>query len=134
MGVCAYVSVIINPLTSRLVIACVYVKEALTKVIKKNELRDVCLCRRPSESMGVCLLSSLHSPVDSYSCVYVCMYVNTAERLQIHKAVVLLLIMKSLYSHITTPCNLINKWSTNSPTKKIACTTHSLHCELGSTS
>ena len=51
-------------------------------------------------------------------------YVNTTERLRLHKALILLLIMKHFvlkivsYSHTTTPRNIINKQSAaNAPHK-----------------
>ena len=63
--------------------------------------------------MGVCMCVCVwhhHSTIDSYLCVYA----NIAECLQLHKAVILLLIMKNfvlkvvLHSHTTTPCNFLS--------------------------
>ena len=47
-------------------------------------------------------------------CVCLCMYANIAECLQLHKAVILQLIMRYFvlkivsYSHATTQCNLLS--------------------------
>ena len=51
--------------------------------------------------MSACVCESVwhrHSPVDSYLYVNVYVYVNTAERLRLHKTVILLLIMKYFVS------------------------------------
>ena len=57
----------------------------------------------------VCTASSLYSR-QLLVCVCMCMYANIAECLQLHKAVIFLLIMKYFvlkivsHSHTTTPC------------------------------
>ena len=71
---------------------------------------DVFVHARSRVGMRVCMCLS---PLLVWVCMY--MYVNAVERLRLHKAVILLLIMKYFvlkivsYSHKTTPCNLINK-------------------------
>ena len=97
-----------------------------------------CLCMRDHgwvwpygcEYVSVCHLPSL---VNNYLCICMYMHINTAKRLHLHKAVILLLIMKyfvlkiASHFHTTTQCNLINKQSANSPIqKKITHRTHSL--------
>ena len=93
--------------------------DAFLKVLKRDEPRDMRVCahemKRSLHAYGYeCLPSSLSS---RQLLVHVCMYmhVNTAERLGLHKTVILLLIKQYIvlkivsYSHKTTPCNLVNK-------------------------
>ena len=59
------------------------------------------LCMRSLLSMGICVCLSFHSTLQyAGTCVCIYMYVNTAERLQLHWAVILLLIMKYFVSLI----------------------------------
>ena len=87
-----------------------FVREGLLEGRKRGASRDECICvlrKRSSVGMGVyiCvyLSSLLHSAIDSY------LYVKTAERLQLHKTVISLLIVKYILleivscSHTTTP-------------------------------
>ena len=71
----------------------------------------VCSCTRKikggHESVYVCVSGIITLP-STATCVR--MYANTAERLRLHKTVILLLIMKYfvlklVYFHTTTPCN-----------------------------
>ena len=103
--------------------------------------RDVCVFvnARSKVGMGVCVcVCHSSSPVYSYLCVFVCkyMHVNAAKRLQLHTAVILVLIVKYSvlkivsYSHATTPCNLINKQSANSSTERKLPTVHTRKLSL----
>ena len=84
---------------------CVYVMEALLEVIKWGAPRDVAMCVYARElkprygcvSARVCLSSSL-SNRQLFVCVSVYMHINTTERLQLHQADILLLIMKYFVS------------------------------------
>ena len=82
------------------VCACVCNRSASENAIKEAP-RDVCVCvclctRKIKDRHGYVYVCHHHSPVDCFLCVYVCSYVyaNTAEWLWLHKAVILLLIMK----------------------------------------
>ena len=72
---------------------CVYVREALLKMCKKAAPRDVCvLCTWSSVGMSVCVcvFVSIFTPLSNRQLlVYICMYmyVTTAKRLQLPKAV-----------------------------------------------
>ena len=112
----------------------VYVMEALLDMLKRGEPRlprCTCVCARKIK--GECgrvhvyeSVCHLHSTADSYLCVYVCsyMYVNIAERLWLHKAVILLLIIKYFVLkivscfHTSTLCNIFNKRSAKRPTQR----------------
>ena len=91
--------------------ACVCNRSAPGSAIRGGP-RDVCVCAhvRSRVGMGVCVcvcvcLSSSLSRRQLLVCVCMYMYANTAERLRLHKAVILLLFMKYLvlkivsYSH-----------------------------------
>ena len=117
---CVYVCIIINQISSRQLLVCVCVFYQSTPGRAVNA-RTICVCVRAhvrlrvgmSVCMSVCPASSL-SRQQLLVCVCVYMYANTAERLRLHKAVISLLIMKYfvlkmiLYSHTTTPCNLLS--------------------------
>ena len=104
MNVCTCVSSTKYPVVSYLSVYVMRVSESDKKAPPEIY---VCMGVCAREIMGECLSTSLSSTV---TCV--CMYVNTAERLRLHKAVILLFIMKYLvltivsYSHTTTPCTL----------------------------
>ena len=91
--------------------------------IKESTPRRVCVCVcahvRSRVGIGVCMCVCV-CPASSLShqqllvCVCVYMYANTAEQLRLHKAVIILLIMKYFvlkivsYCRTTTPCNLLS--------------------------
>ena len=98
----------------------VYVIEAILEVLTRGAPpRCMCICAREFKSgYGcVCVCLSFSLAIDGYLCVcvWMYMYVKLAERLQLHKAVILLLFMKNFilsivsYYHSTIPCKLINK-------------------------
>ena len=93
--------------------------KALLEVLKRGAPRDVAMyvwIREIQRGYG-CVYVSVSSLSSRQPLVGVCMYmhVNTAERLRLHKVVILLLITKNFvlkivsYSHTTTLCNFINK-------------------------
>ena len=88
---------------------CVCIREALLKCVreKRHEV-CVCLCLRSSVGMSACLSFSLHSPIDSYLFVHVCIYMsaNTAERVQQHNLTVNK--KKSIKSCLIFSCNYTN--------------------------
>ena len=112
----------------------VYVMEAILKVLTVGLPGDVCVfVYARSRVVWVCVCACFchfPSPVDSHLCVCMHMYVNITERLRLHKAVTLLVIMKYFvlktvsYSNTTTPYNLINKQSANSSTERKSQTVH----------
>ena len=129
---CVYVCVIINQISSRQLLECVCYQSTPGRAVNA---RTICVCVRAhvrlrvgmSVCMCVCPASSL-SCQQLLVCVCVYMYANTAERLQLHKTVILLLIMKYFvlkisYCHTTAPCNLLcsssKKSQTLSPDKPI---------------
>ena len=94
---CVYVCVIINQISSRKLLVCVCYQSTPGRDVNA---RTICVCVRAhvrlrvgmSVCMCVCPASSL-SRQQLLVCVCVYMYANTAERLRLHKAVILLLIM-----------------------------------------
>ena len=98
MGVCVCLS---HTHTHTSVYLFVYVMEAILAVLTRGALRDVrvCLSTRDQGRIWVCFsaISRLQYR-EPHVCVFVCIcnftYVNTTERLQLHKAVIVLLIMK----------------------------------------
>ena len=81
---------------------CVCVRLCTRKIKGEHGCIYVCVCRLSSLSRRQLLVCE---------CIYMC--ANTAERLRLHKAVILLLIMlyvvlKIVYSQTTTPCNLLS--------------------------
>ena len=82
MGIDMGVSVNINQITSRQLLVCVYVMEALLQVLKRGKPQDACMFvhTRSSVGMGVCMCECL-SPVlsSTASCVsiYVCFIYRT---------------------------------------------------------
>ena len=121
MGVC--MCVITKQISSTQVLVWVSWKPSW-KCYKRSTPRCVCVCAHVKPRVGtgvctcVCLWSSL-SRLQLLVCVCMYMHANTAERLRLHKAVMLLLIMKYFvlkivsYSQITTSCTLFS-----SPHKK----------------
>ena len=95
---CVYVCVIINQISSRQLLVCVWYQSTPGRAVNA---RTVCVCVHAhvrlrvgiSVCICVCPASSL-SRQQLLECVCVYMYANTAERLRLHKAVILLLIMK----------------------------------------
>ena len=83
-----------------------------------NGAHQMCVCscsckiKCGYECVYMCVSSSL-SREQLLVCVCICSYTNTAERLRLHKAVILLFIIKyfvlkiALYYHTTTPDNLL---------------------------
>ena len=105
--------------------------------------RSTCICACEINNGHGCVyvcVCHFRFQVNSYLCVYVyiCMYmyVNTVELLQLHKVIILLLMMKYFvlkiisYSHTTTPCNLINKQPANNPTQQKSPTGHTHQLRL----
>ena len=100
IGVCMCVSSSTNSPVDSYLCVCVCVCYQSTPGRAVNE-RTICVCVRAhvrlrvgmSVCMCVCPTSSL-SRQQLLACVCVYMYTNTAERLRLHKAVILLLIMK----------------------------------------
>ena len=100
-----YVCVIIKQISSRQLLVCVCVcvcnRNAPGSAIKEAP-RDVCVCvcvclctRKIKDRHGCVYVCHHYSPVDSFCvCVWMYMHANTAERLWLHNAVILLLIMK----------------------------------------
>ena len=89
----------------------------------KGAPRDVCLCTHKIKGRhGWVFLSSSLSHRQLLVCVMY-MYANTAEWLQLHKAVILLLVIKYFvlkivsYSHTTTPYNLLSSPHKESPSQ-----------------
>ena len=71
---CVCVSVIINQISSRPLLI-LYVIEVLLEVLKRGAPRDVGVFVHARLSVGIgvcmCVRLNLHSPVDSYLCMYV---------------------------------------------------------------
>ena len=82
----------------------------------RSNVRMCVRCARSQEWVYVCVYVCHFTTLsNSYLCVCVYMYVNTAERIQLQNAVILLLIMLIYfvlkivsYPHTTTPSNLIS--------------------------
>ena len=116
--VCAFVHSYVRSRVGMGVCMCVSGIITLPSYVKSRVSMGVCIC--------VCPASSLYRR-QLLVCVCMCMCANIAECLQLHKAVILLLIMKYFalkivsYSHTTTLCNLLS-----SPLKKIIHRTRSL--------
>ena len=96
MGEC--MCVIIKQISSTQLLVCVGVCNGSPpgSAIKQAP-RDVCVCLYTREikwRLGCVCLSSSLSRRQLLVCVCMYMYANTAERLRLHKAVILLLIMK----------------------------------------
>ena len=97
---------------------CVYVMEALLEVLKKDASPSpihVCQCTRDQAWVWLCVCI-IFTLLQTTTCVCMYMYVETAEQIQLHKVVIVLLIMKyfevkivsylvQLY-HATLTCNL----------------------------
>ena len=82
-----------------------YVIEGLLEVLKWGAPPR---CVLGTRGYGcVCVRVSSYFQVDIYLCVYVCiwLYINTAERLRLHKAVILLLRMESFVLKIVQYSN-----------------------------
>ena len=114
MGVCMCVSSSTKSPVDSYLCVCVLSKHSW-KGCKCTHHMCVCLCTRKIKGGHECVYVCVrhhHSPINSYLCAY--MYANTAERLRLYEAVILLLIMKYFvikmisYSHTTAPCNLLS--------------------------
>ena len=116
MGVCMCVSSSTKSPVDSYLCVCVLSKH-FWKGRKCAHQMCVCSCTRKikggHECVCVCPASWL-SRQQLLVCVCVYMYANTAEWLRLHKAVILLLIMKYFvlkmisYSHTTAPCNFLS--------------------------
>ena len=93
--VCVYVSIIINQISSRQLLVCVCNGIAPGSANIRLTMRCTNLCMRDQAWVGVCVcLPQSLSSRQLLVCLCMHMYVYTAERLQLHKAVILLMIMK----------------------------------------
>ena len=106
--VCECVSVIINQSSIGLLLVCVYNESAPKNVIRSAPL-DACVCmctRKKKGGTGVCVcLSSSLSRRHLLVCVCMLTSLNACDYIRQLLYIVLKIIS---YSHITTPCNLLN--------------------------
>ena len=104
----------INQLSSRQLLVCIHTGSAPRSAKDRHPPIYMSVHDRSRLCMGVCASSSLSSS-QLLVCVCMYMYVNTARWSQLHKAIILLLIIKYFvleifsYSQTNKPCNLIMK-------------------------
>ena len=108
---CVYVSVIINQISSRQLLVSAFNESAYERQASRCMSGCASKIKREYGWLYVFVIFTLQWAA---TCMCMYKYVNTVELLRLHKAVILLLIMKyfllknsHIHSHTITPCNFI---------------------------